>query len=77
LVVEILSPSDTQKNVADKARVYLNAGVKHVWVVDPDLASVRIYRPNGEKNLIDASGILTAEPDMPGLKIDLNRVFDF
>jgi Uma2 family endonuclease len=77
LVVEILSPSDTQKNVADKVRVYLNAGVKHVWVVDPDLASVRIYRPNGEKDLVDASGILTAEPDMPGLRIDLTRVFDF
>lgn len=77
LVVEILSPNDKQKDVAEKVRVYLNASVKHVWVVDPELQSVRIYRPDGRDELVTSKGVLTAEPDMPGLKIDLARVFDF
>lgn len=76
LVVEILSPNDKQKDVAEKIRVYLDAGVKHIWVVDPELASVRIYRPDGRDELVTSKGFLTAEPDMPGLKIDLKRVFD-
>jgi Uma2 family endonuclease len=77
LVVEILSPSDSQKEVADKVQVYLKAGVKHVWIVDPDLSSVRIYRPDGRDELVTAKGVLTAEPDLPGLRIELSRVFDF
>jgi Uma2 family endonuclease len=75
LVVEILSPNDKQKDVADKVRVYLKAGVNHVWVVDPDFPSVRVHRPNAKPSFVDGSGVLAAEPDMPGLKIDLKRVF--
>jgi Uma2 family endonuclease len=77
LIVEILSPSDNQRDIADKVQIYLKAGVQHVWIVDPDLPSVRVYRPNSKFDLIDAAGALSAEPDMPGLKIDLSRVFDF
>src|SRR5262249_3814599 len=39
LVVEILSPNDKQKETAEKVRVYLKAGVRHIWIVDPDLDS--------------------------------------
>jgi len=77
LAIEILSPSDRHQDIAEKVQLYLNEGVKHVWIVDPDLPSVRVYHPNGKIELIDSSGVLTAEPEMPGLKINLSEVFDF
>lgn len=77
LVVEILSPNDKQHDVAEKVHTYLKEGVKHVWIVDPDLPSVRVYRVHARFELVDASGVLTAEPDLPGLRIELSRVFDF
>ncbi len=35
LIVEILSPSDSWKEVTQKLREYLAIGVRLVWVVDP------------------------------------------
>lgn len=33
--IEILSPEDTIRRAEEKAAVYVQFGVKHVWVVDP------------------------------------------
>ncbi len=76
LIAEILSPNDRHGDIAEKVQTYLEAGVKHVWVVDPDLKSVRVYRPNAERREVGAKGLLTAEPDMPGLRIDLSGFSD-
>jgi Uma2 family endonuclease len=76
LVVEVLSPSDTQKNIAEKVKCYLMNGVKHVWVVDPDLQTVAIYRPKETPVIAGKDGVLTAEPEMPGLQIELAKVFE-
>src|SRR5690349_20701810 len=35
LAVEILSPDDRYMDVVDKVSIYINAGVKVVWVIDP------------------------------------------
>jgi Uma2 family endonuclease len=45
LVVEILSPSDRFNRVLRKVNEYLIAGVRLVWVVDPEDKVVLIYRP--------------------------------
>jgi Uma2 family endonuclease len=76
LIVEVLSPSDRQEKISKKLRSYLKAGVKHVWVVDPEFQTVMIHRPNAKPVSVNADGFLTAEPDMPGLKIELALVFE-
>src|SRR3954467_9017156 len=44
LAVEVLSPSDTSGEVAEKVEEWLAAGCAAVWVVDPKLKTVTIYR---------------------------------
>lgn len=35
ITIEILSPEDTLRRAGEKAREFLEFGVKHVWVIDP------------------------------------------
>jgi Uma2 family endonuclease len=43
LVVEILSPSNTQKLMFLKFEAYLNAGVREYWVLDPEEKKVQVH----------------------------------
>ena len=45
LVVEVVSPNDTRREVAAKARMWLRYDVRLVWVVLPQTRSVDVYRP--------------------------------
>jgi Uma2 family endonuclease len=47
LVVEILSPNDTQEQIDEKVDGYLQAGVRLVWVIDPHDRTVLIDLPTG------------------------------
>ncbi|MDR2747720.1 MAG: Uma2 family endonuclease [Treponema sp.] len=43
LVVEILSPSNTQKLMFLKFESYLNAGVREYWVLDPEEKKAQVH----------------------------------
>lgn len=44
LVVEILSPSTSRKDLNEKYRLYERSGVREYWVVDPGNRSILAYR---------------------------------
>ena len=44
LVVEVLSASTRRRDLGEKRRFYLHAGVAEYWVVDPDERTVRVVR---------------------------------
>jgi len=46
LVVEILSPSSTKRDIKDKRRLYQRYGIKEYWIVDPVNKRVDIYKLN-------------------------------
>lgn len=48
LAVEVVSPSDRWSEVVEKAREWLAAGVRLVWIVDPRSHTVHVYRPGCE-----------------------------
>ncbi|MBY0524306.1 MAG: Uma2 family endonuclease [Gemmataceae bacterium] len=75
LVVEILSPSDTQEDVNEKLDDYLNAGVPLIWVVDPHFRTVRVHRPNSLPELFNTEEELTAEPHLPGFRVPVAAFF--
>jgi len=75
LVVEILSPSDTQEQVDEKIDGYLEAGVALVWVIDPHDRTVTIYRPSQEPELFNALRELTGDPYLPGFHIAIADLF--
>jgi Uma2 family endonuclease len=47
LVIEILSPDDTLKEVSDKCLDYVAAGIPAIWIVDPYRQSVYTYDAAG------------------------------
>lgn len=47
-VCEVLSPETVALDRGLKMLAYAQAGVKHVWLVDPDLRTLEIYRLEGD-----------------------------
>jgi Uma2 family endonuclease len=75
LVVEILSPSDTQEQVDEKIDSYLQAGVALVWVIDPHDRTVTIYRPGQEPELVNVRQELSGDPHLPGFHVAVAQLF--
>ena len=65
LVVEVHSPSDSMREVNDKARMWLSYGVRLVWVVHPDTHTVDVHHQEHsvstltEEDALDGMDVLT------------------
>ena len=80
LVVEILSPGNTHREMREKYEVYEEAGVKEYWLVNPLEKIVLIYVLNETGTFIGLQP-LTEEQTLetrlfPGLKINLGELFE-
>lgn len=73
LVIEIISPDQSMKEVESKADDYLNAGVSRVWVVDPDNYSIRVFSSGGASQYTDTTPIVDSL--LPGLELTPRQVF--
>jgi Uma2 family endonuclease len=47
LVVDVLSPSTAGRDRNRKTRHYLAAGVREVWLVDPDVGAIEVHTRDG------------------------------
>jgi len=45
IAVEVLSPSNTRREMERKRREYFQSGTQLVWIVDLDLRTVDVYTP--------------------------------
>jgi Uma2 family endonuclease len=54
LVIEILSPSNTAREMYDKEQLCLAKGCLEFWVVDPDKRYVRVARADGPSTIYRA-----------------------
>ena len=63
LVVEVISPSDSYSALIRKLEDYRAWGAKHIWVIDPELKRLTLYR---DDNLIHVSSL-----ELPELEIAL------
>lgn len=52
LIVEILSPGNSTKELKDKFEVYEENGVKEYWLVDPTEKAIFIYLLNNEHKFV-------------------------
>jgi Uma2 family endonuclease len=63
--IEVISFDDTPREVHDKARQWIEAGVGEVWVVDPKKQTLTVYLPGQDSHeltpgdRVKASGLLT------------------
>lgn len=76
LAVEVLSPSDRPGRVARKVSQYLRAGVRLVWVVDPEIREVTVHRANAEPQLLDVDAVLSGGDELPGFGCRVGEFFE-
>jgi Uma2 family endonuclease len=75
LAVEILSPSDKHEKIVEKVELYLEVGTI-VWVVDPDFRTVRVHRPGQPVALFNDQQDLLGDPELPGFRVAVARLFE-
>ena len=75
LAVEILSPSNSARDMAAKADDYLAAGCQVVWVVDPLRKSVLVYHTDAPAIALTEDDTLTEAALLPGLSLKVREVF--
>jgi Uma2 family endonuclease len=74
LAVEVLSRSNTRKEIDRKIKEFFRAGTKIIWVIDPRKKLARIYRSIKEFAEINEKGSLVAESVLPGFSVPLSKL---
>ncbi|MBF6589694.1 MAG: Uma2 family endonuclease [Ktedonobacterales bacterium] len=75
LVVEVVSSSDRRTEVREKIRMWLEAGVRLVWVVYPPRRMVEQHRPQQPVVTLARTDTLDGGDVLPGFTLPLARVF--
>ncbi len=75
LAVEILSPSDTQEEIDEKIELYLACGVQVVWIVNPRLETITVFRADAAPSLYSGSQVLDSDPHLPQFRLMLSDIF--
>jgi Uma2 family endonuclease len=81
LLIEINSPSTRARDRRLKRDLYSRAGVREYWIVDPQTASISIFRrtAGGEFPLVStmqaSSGAEVTSPLLPGFSLSLPTLF--
>jgi Uma2 family endonuclease len=73
LAIEILSPKDRAKDVAEKIRVYLATGARAVLLVDTHAQTVTIREPN-QTRLLGRDDFFEHEI-LPGFRMAVSMLF--
>ena len=74
LAVEVISPNDTARQLLDTVGEYLAAGVRLVWVIDPERRRAAVYRSPTDVHEIGPSGSLEGEDVLPGFVCPLSEI---
>jgi Uma2 family endonuclease len=75
LVAEVLSPSETPRMIHRKLKQYFAAGVKEVWLIDPDVKEIEVWTgPSSPFRELTGSAILES-PLLPGFALPLEELF--
>lgn len=75
LIVEVRSKNDSQAYLLRKAQEYLDAGVKVVWIADPENKTVTAHRKNREAEVFAEDTILRDEAVVPGFQAKVSDLF--
>jgi Uma2 family endonuclease len=75
LAVEVVSPGDTKREVAEKVQDWLKAGSDAVWVVNPKNRTVTIHRPQTEAITLGENDELDGQTVVPGFRCLVAEIF--
>ena len=75
LVVEVVSPTDTRREVQEKVEEWLRAGVRLVWVIYPVTRSADVYRSIEDVSHLTEDDRLDGEDVVPDFACRLGELF--
>jgi Uma2 family endonuclease len=75
LVVEIISPNDLAYEVDEKIEMFLKVGVPLIWIVNPELRTVRIVRADRSSLILLEGDVLSGEDILPEFLYPVARIF--
>jgi Uma2 family endonuclease len=75
LVVEVTSPNDYASEVAEKRDEWLAAGVRTVWIIEPETRTVHVHRADGSYAFLRTGDTLTAPDLLPGFAVPVANLF--
>jgi Uma2 family endonuclease len=75
IAAEVLSPTETPRMIHRKLRQYFEAGVKEVWLIDPDSREIEIWKGASLPDPALSSGDVLTSALLPGFALPLDQLF--
>jgi Uma2 family endonuclease len=75
LAVEVVSPSNTPKEMDEKLHEYFEKGVRQVWFVRPKSRVVDVYTAPDRLTRLTASAQLDGGDVLPGFSVQVGKLF--
>jgi Uma2 family endonuclease len=75
LAVEVKSPSNTKREMAEKIAQYLSTGSRLVWYVEPDRRVITVYRPQHDPVVLNEGDHLSGYEVLSGFECPVSEVF--
>jgi Uma2 family endonuclease len=75
IAVEVLSPSETPRTVHRKLRQYFDAGVKEVWLIDPETREVEVWTGPRLPDIEFTGTTTLTSALLPGFELPLETLF--
>jgi Uma2 family endonuclease len=75
LAVEVVSPDDTKREVAEKVNMWLAHGTISCWVADPPSRTVTIHRTGQPPVRLSGNDELRDEVTLPGFVMPVSKFF--
>ncbi len=76
LAVEIVSPSENQKDLAQKVLEYFESGAQEVWLLFPERKQVYRYTAPLEVEVLREDDILTGGELLPKFRVRVGELFE-
>jgi Uma2 family endonuclease len=73
--IEVLSPEDRVSRWLERVQLYLEAGTRLLWVIDPEDQTVLVYRPGQPARTFRSGETLRADPVLPEFTLDAAEFF--
>lgn len=75
LAVEVLSPGDRIGKIEQKVNLWLQAGARSVWLINPRHRTVEVVSANGERRIFRDTDELADDDTVPGFRVAVSEIF--
>lgn len=75
LAVEVLSGSEKHEDVVERIESFLHAGCRQVWVADPIMRTVTVYRASAPPIIRSGEQELDGTPELPEFRCRVDSLF--